>query len=158
MLRSLGITIRGVAGDPMLADYLLHAGNRSHNLDEMALRYFKHQNISIEELIGKKGKNQKTMAHVSTKKVTAYAGEDADVAWRLAARLEPELEQQGLRRLYDELEVPLIEVLADLEYTGIRLDVPFLNELGAQMAGQLAEFEEDIHRVAGKKFNINSPI
>src|SRR5262249_39589471 len=103
VLRTLGIALRGVAGDPMLADYLLHSGEKGHGLDELALRYFKHQNISIDELIGKKGKNQKTMAEVSAQKVAVYAGEDADVAWRLCALLEPQLEPQGLRKLYDEV-------------------------------------------------------
>src|SRR5439155_25403370 len=128
VLRRLGIEVHGVAGDPMLADYLLHAGERSHGLDEMAQRYLKHTNISIKELIGKPGKNQKTMEQVSTQRVAVYAGEDADVAWRLTALLEPQLDKDGLRELYDTLEVPLIDVLADLEFTGVRLDLPFLKE------------------------------
>ena len=95
-----------------------------------------HENISITELIGK-GKNQKTMAEVPTAKVCAYAAEDADVAWRLTNLLEAELDKTGLRRLYDTLEIPLIEVLADLEATGIRLDVPFLQMLSQEMGSRL---------------------
>jgi DNA polymerase-1 len=156
VFRRIGVIVRGVAGDSMVADYLLRSGERSHNLDDLAQRYFQHQNISIEELIGK-GKNQKTMAEVPTARVTAYAGEDADVAWRLCERLEPDLVKDGLRTLYDDLEIPLIEVLADLEYTGIRLDVPFLQKLGAEMAGQLEGIEQEIYTLAGRKFNIASP-
>src|SRR5262249_20768435 len=151
-----GIAVQGVAGDSMVADYLLRSGERSHNLDELAQRYFQHQNISIEELIGK-GKNQKSMADVPTAKVTAYAAEDADVAWRLCERLEPDLDRDGLRKLYDDLEIPLIAVLADMEYTGIRLDVPFLTKLGVEMDGQLEAIEQEIHALAGRKFNIASP-
>src|SRR5262249_38997852 len=147
----------GIAGDPMLADYLLHAGERSHGLDELAMRYFKHQNITIEELIGKRGKKQLCMDQVSTRKVAIYAGEDADVAWRLAARLEPEFAKLGLRKLSDELEIPLIEVLADVEFTGVRLDLPFLADLGRQMDGQLKSIEGEIHQLAGRPFNIDSP-
>lgn len=157
VLRSQGIVVKGIAGDSMIADYLLHSGELSHGLDDMALRYFKHQNIKIEELIGKKGKNQKTMAQVSTAKVAQYAGEDADVAWRLAELLEPQLKPEGLRTLYDELEIPLIEVLAELEFTGIRLDVPLLKQISVQMAGELENIEAAIHKLAGRKFNINSP-
>lgn len=155
-LRHHGIALRGIAGDPMIADYLLHAGERSHSLDEMALRYFQHTNISIEELIGK-GKKQKTMDQVSPQKVAIYAGEDADVAWRLTEHLESQLDKEGLKPLYDELEVPLISVLADMEETGIRLDIPFLRALSHQMQDQLAEMEHEIHRLAGRPFNIDSP-
>ena len=139
----------------MVAHYLLHSGERSHNLDELTRRYFGHENISIAELIGK-GKNQKTMAAVPTAKACAYAAEDADAAWRLVNRLEADLDKSGLRRLYDSVEIPLIEVLADLEATGIRLDVPFLLKLSQDMANRLAGVEREIHDLAGKKFNIAS--
>jgi DNA polymerase-1 len=156
VLRRLGIRLAGVVGDSMVADYLLRAGERSHNLDDLAQRYLQHQNISIEDLIGK-GKNQLTMDRVSTTKVAAYAGEDADVAWRLCERLEPELEKEGLRNLYDTVEVPLIDVLSDLEFTGVRLDVAFLQKLSSEMAGQLTSIEREIYKLAGHEFNIASP-
>lgn len=152
-----GVRLAGIAGDPMLADYLLRSGERGHNLDEMSERYLGHTTIPITDLIGKKGKNQITMAQVPTAKVATYAGEDADVAWRLTGRLEGELQTENLKKLYDDLEVPLIEVLADLEYTGIRLDVPFLAKLSAEMEQQLAGIEVEIHKLAGRPFNIASP-
>lgn len=155
VLRAAGVELKGVAGDSMVAHYLLHSGERSHNLDELARRYLSHENISITELIGK-GKNQKTMAEVPTDKVCAYAAEDADVAWRLTNILEAELDKTGLRCVYDTLEVPLIEVLADLESTGIRLDVLFLQRLSKDMTNLLAGLEKEIHDLAGKEFNIAS--
>ncbi|MBY0513977.1 MAG: DNA polymerase I, partial [Gemmataceae bacterium] len=156
VLEAHGIRVANVAGDPMIAHYLLHAGARSHNLDEMTRVYFGHENISITELIGK-GKKQVTMAQVRTAKARDYAGEDADTAFRLASILEPQLVEQGLRTLYDELEIPLIGVLAELEFTGIRLDVPFLTRLSGEMETQLAAIETDIHERAGGPFNIASP-
>ncbi|HEY1861208.1 MAG TPA: DNA polymerase I [Gemmataceae bacterium] len=159
VLRGQGVIVAGVAGDSMVADYLLHAGERSHGLDELARRYLDHVNISITELIGKKGKNkpQLSMDQVPTEKVAEYSGEDADVAWRLCERLEPELQRENLKTLYDDLEVPLIDVLAELEYNGIRLDLPFLKRLSGDMADQTDAIERDIYELAGREFNIASP-
>jgi DNA polymerase-1 len=157
VLRQQGVDLAGVAGDPMVADYLLRSGERSHNLDDMARRYLNHENISITDLIGKKGKSQIRMDQVPTAKVAAYAGEDVDVAWRLAERLEADLDREGMRKLYGDVEIPLIEVLAELEFTGIRLDVPFLDRLSVDMAAQLATIETEIHGLAGHAFNIASP-
>jgi DNA polymerase-1 len=157
VLRQQGVGLAGVAGDPMVADYLLRSGERSHNLDDMARRYLNHENISITDLIGKKGKNQIRMDQVPLAKVAAYAGEDVDVAWRLAERLEADLDREKLRTLYADVEIPLIEVLAELEFTGIRLDVPFLDKLSVDMAAQLATIEAEIHALAGRPFNIASP-
>ena len=139
----------------MVAHYLLHSGERTHNLDELTRKYLDHENISITELIGK-GKKQKSMAEVPTDKVCAYAGEDADAAWRLTDLLEPELDKNSLRKLYDELEIPLIDVLAELESTGIRLDVPFLQKLSTEMTADWPTLEKEIHTLAGHEFNIAS--
>ncbi len=196
VFRRVGIRLAGIAGDSMIADYLLHAGERLHNLDDITLRYFKHSTIKIESLIGKNGKKQITLDAVPTAKVCAYAGEDADAALRLADYLEPQLGTVGvppvrdtpglaktvgaetiagepagrrpypatgetpilpnLRALYDHLELPLIDVLAEMEFNGIRLDVPKLKLLSEEMAGQLAGIEADIYRLAGRAFNIGS--
>jgi DNA polymerase I len=165
VLRGQGIHLAGVAGDPMVADYLLHAGERTHNLEELSRRYLDHQVIPITELIGKKTKKtpQLSMDQIPTDRVAVYAGEDADCAWRLARLLEDRLEREpaaghahSLRRLYDDLEVPLIEVLAELEGNGVRLDVPLLQRIGADMARQLAHVEEEIYTLAGHPFNIGS--
>jgi DNA polymerase-1 len=169
VLRQQGVVLAGVAGDPMVADYLLHAGERNHSMDSLARLHLHHEVIPITDLIGKKGKKQLRMDEVPTAKVAVYSGEDADVAWRLCDLLEPELEQQSLKRpaarrpkaadktyLYDDLEVPLIEVLAELEFNGIRLDVPLLRRLGEQMAQELTAIEKEIYRLAGREFNIAS--
>lgn len=155
VLRAAGIELKGVTGDSMIAHYLLHSGERTHGLDELTRKYFGHENISITQLIGK-GKNQKTMAEVPIAQVSIYAAEDADAAWRLTNKFEAELDTAGLRPIYDTLEIPLIEVLADLEATGIRLDVPLLKRVSNDMAGRLKILETEIHRLAGKIFNIAS--
>ena len=156
VLRAAGVRVAGVAGDPMIAHYLLHSGERSHNLDDLTRTYFGHENIPIAALIGK-GKKQITMAAVRTAKAAAYAGEDADAALRLALRLEPDLAADGVRALYDEVEIPLIDVLAELEFNGVRLDVPFLAKLSKEMEGQLAVIETAVFALAGREFNLGSP-
>ncbi|MCZ2341454.1 MAG: DNA polymerase I [Bacteroidales bacterium] len=155
-LRNVGVRLAGVAGDPMVADYLLHAGERSHNLDDMTRRYFQHENTPITALIGK-GKQQVTIDQVPIENVKDYAAEDADTAFRLAERLEPDLATAELRPLYDALEIPLIEVLAELEFNGVRLDVPFLQALSVEMGQQLSTLEATAHALAGKPFNLASP-
>ncbi len=164
VLKRHGIELAGVAGDPMIADYLLHAGERSHNMEAMAERYLGHHVIPITDLIGK-GKKQIRMDEVPVERVAEYSGEDADVAWRLTNRLEGMLLEVGFKRpaagaagffLYDDLEVPLIGVLAGMESTGVRLDVPRLQRLGDEMERTLTALEADIYRLAGKPFNIGS--
>jgi DNA polymerase-1 len=167
VLRQNGVHLAGVVGDPMVADYLLHAGERSHGLDTLADKHLNHIVIPVTDLIGK-GKGQLAMDRVPLEKVAEYAGEDADAAWRLCAKLEPVLEKEHIKRpqdqaadagkvyLYDDLEVPLIEVLADLEFTGVRLNVPFLRQMSEEMGRQLSDLEKAIHEVAGHEFNINS--
>jgi DNA polymerase-1 len=149
----------------MVADYLLHAGERGHNMEVMAEKHLSHRVIPITALIGK-GKKQLCMDGVPTSKVAVYAAEDADVALRLCATLEPQLVTAGFKRpeqdadkplyLYDDLEIPLIRVLAAMEDVGIRLDVPLLQRMSAEMEKTLAGLEEEIYRLAGKKFNIGS--
>ncbi len=156
-LRAAGVLLAGVVGDSMIADYLLHSGERSHNLDELSRKLFQHENISIKQLIGKGGKNQLTMDQVEVAKVSEYAAEDADAAWRLANVLEADLATEGLRQLYAEVEIPLVAVLAELEFNGIRLDVPYLAKLSVEMEGLLAEAEKSIHAAAGHEFNVASP-
>jgi len=156
VLRNNGVTLRGVAGDSMVAHYLSDAAARSHGLDDLTREQFAHENISIKSLIGV-GKKQITMAEVPVAKACAYAAEDADAAWRLTERFESELGGE-VRKLYDTLEIPLIDVLAELEFNGIRLDVPFLAKLSQEMEVQLIALEQEAHRLAGKGFNLDSPI
>ncbi|HEV8061384.1 MAG TPA: 5'-3' exonuclease H3TH domain-containing protein, partial [Gemmataceae bacterium] len=122
-LRGQGIQLEGIAGDSMVADYLLHAGERSHSIADLANRYLHRQVTPITDLIGKKGKQQLRLDQVTAARVAEYSGEDADFAWQLDTLLEPSLRTGGLKDLYDALEIPLIDVLAELEYNGIRLDL-----------------------------------
>jgi DNA polymerase-1 len=164
VLRAHGVNVRGISGDPMVADYLLHAGERTHGLEDLARRYLNHQVTPITDLIGKKTRKQEQlrMDQVPTSKVAEYAGEDADVAWRLTEMLERQLDQgatggpSALRQLYDELEIPLVEVLAEMEFNGIGLDAPFLRKLGQEMAAQLEALGKEIYDLAGHEFNIGS--
>lgn len=156
VLRAAGVRLAGVAGDSMIASYLLTSGERNHTLDELSTRYLGHQPTPITGLIGK-GKSQQCMEAVEPTRVAAYAGAQADAAWQLCELLEPKLTAEGLDRLYREVEVPLVEVLAELEYNGIRVDVPLLKRLSDDFASQLAALEQDIYALAGHPFNIGSP-
>lgn len=159
VFRAQGIELTGIAGDPMVADYLLHAGERSHNLEELARRYLNHQVIPITDLIGKKSRKQAQlrMDEVPTEKVCVYAAEDADIAWQLTELLEEKLRRiPELYQLYENLEIPLIEVLAELEFNGIRLDVDYLGRLSQEMGAELETLEAEIYALAGHPFNIGS--
>lgn len=155
VLRSAGVTLRGLGFDTMVADYLLDPGERSHNLDDLSRRKLGHETIKIESLIGS-GKKQKRMDEAPLALITPYAAEDADVALRLADLLAPDLDRLGLRKLFDELEMPLIEVLAELEFNGIRVDRERLVLLGEGLTAEIARLEQEIHALAGAPFNINS--
>jgi DNA polymerase I len=154
-LAAAGVRLAGVAGDSMIAHYLLEPGARVHGLDDLTLSDLGHKNIAISELIGK-GKKQITMDRVRVEQVAKYAAEDADAALQLAARYEPQLATKGFRKLYEEVEVPLIGVLAEMELTGIRVDVPFLQKLGVDMGSELETLEKAVHVEAGHEFNIDS--
>ncbi|MGH7194755.1 MAG: DNA polymerase, partial [Candidatus Saccharimonadales bacterium] len=156
VFRGLGIELRGIVFDSMVASYLLDAGERNHNLDELAERYLQHTNIKIESLIGK-GKDQKRMDEVPLAAITDYAAEDALVAWRLLPLLAGKLAENQLVELFETLELPLIEVLVELESNGIRIDVGRLAELSRRFDERLARLEADIYDLAGHPFNIASP-
>ncbi|NIL97007.1 MAG: DNA polymerase I, partial [Planctomycetales bacterium] len=156
VLRAAGIRLAGVAFDSMLASYLIEAGQRNHNLDALALRYLQHETTKISELIGG-GKQQKQMDQVPLDQITPYAAEDVDVPLRLRPILEERLIELGLDQLNRELEVPLISVLADMEYAGIKLDIEHLSRLSVQYQQQLDALEAEIYDLAGHPFNIASP-
>jgi DNA polymerase-1 len=156
VLRSAGVNVAGAQFDSMIASYLLDAGERNHNLDELALRYLNHTTIKIEELIGS-GRNQKRMDEVPLSAITPYAAEDADVALRLRGPLAERLREANLVKLFDELEVPLVEVLVELEYNGIKIDSELLAGLSREYGAALAKVEREIYELAGREFNIGSP-
>ncbi len=156
VLRSHGQPVKGVRFDSMVADYLIDPGQRGHGLDDLARRYLAHENISIAELIGK-GKSQKSMDQIPLAAIGPYAAEDADVPYRLWTPLTEKLEQEDLLPLYRDLEIPLIHVLAEMEFTGVFVDVGRLGELSRQFGDRLAALEQEIYQIAGEPFNIGSP-
>jgi DNA polymerase-1 len=155
VLRGAGVEVRGLAFDSMVADYLLSPGERTHDMDDLSRRYLRHETIKISELIGS-GKQQKRMDEVPVPRITAYAAEDADVPLRLSALLSAKLAEQQLDRLFAELEMPLVEVLAEMEFHGIRIDVPRLGELSRRFGERLKALEAEIYSIAGHEFNIDS--
>jgi DNA polymerase-1 len=156
VLRNVGVTLAGLAFDTMIANYLLDAGGRSHNLDELAQKYLNHTTIKIDELIGK-GKDQKRMDEVAVADVGIYAAEDADIPLRMHGILEQRLAEMELVKLNETVEVPLIDVLAELEFNGVRVDPDRLAELSAGYGERLVVLEGEIEELAGHPLNIGSP-
>jgi len=151
-----GLPIACRLWDTMLAHYLLQP-ETSHKLDRVAETELGYRPIPIEALIGPKGKDQRSMADLEAADLTEYACEDADVAWRLRQQLLPGLREAGALTLLEEVECPLVPVLADMELTGVRLDVDSLAASGEDLAGRVAELTARIHAAAGKDFNLDSP-
>ncbi len=143
--------------DPMVADYLLDAGARSHSLDVLISKYLGIESIPISALIGT-GKQQKNMVDIPVDKVAEYATEDADLSLRLADLLEDRLKSEGLFDLYWNLERPLISILAEMEQTGIRVDADELNRQSVAVTDRLNQTIAEIYAMAGHEFNIDSPI
>ncbi len=155
-LRNYNIEVRGKLFDTMIAHYLLNPELR-HGMDYMAENYLKYKTIHIEELIGKRGKNQKSMRDVALEIISDYAAEDADITLKLKHILEKEIETNNISDLYYNIELPLVYVLADMEWTGVRLDLDALSELSKQLTNELALVEKEIIKMAGIDFNVNSP-
>jgi DNA polymerase-1 len=156
VLGRAGVAVRGLAFDTMIASYLIDAGQRNHNLDELALRLLNHTTTKIAELIGT-GRQQKRMDEVPLAQICHYAAEDADVAMRLQPLLADRLAAADLTRLLATLEMPLVEVLVELESNGVRIDVARLQELSVEYGRRIAAIERDIYDLAGREFNIASP-
>lgn len=156
MLKKYGVEVQGKLFDTMIAHYLIEPEQR-HNMDVMAMTYLNYQPVEIEELIGKKGKGQLTMRDVEVQKVVDYAAEDADVTLQLKQTFAPLLEKDSLHKLFDQVEMPLVQVLADLELEGIRLDTNALAELSATLDTDVKQVQQEIYELAGGSFNIGSP-
>ncbi|MFH1118562.1 MAG: DNA polymerase I [Bacteroidota bacterium] len=156
VLANYNVTVNGPMFDTMLAHYLVEPDLR-HNMDYMALTYLNYQPVSIETLIGKKGKNQLNMRMVDLETIKEYAAEDADITLQLRNKLEPLLEQTDTRGLFDEIEIPLVKVLSAMEAEGIRIDTRNLNAYSAELEIEIRQVEAEIYQLAGTKFNIGSP-
>ncbi|WOD42061.1 DNA polymerase I [Hwangdonia lutea] len=156
VLAKYNVSVKGKLFDTMLAHYLINPDMR-HNMDVLAETYLNYTPISITELIGKKGKNQLSMREVPLEKQTEYAVEDADITLQLKEHFEKELGEANTQKLFDEIEIPLLRVLAAMELEGINLDKGFLNALSEQLNKDIKDLETKIYTEAGEEFNIASP-
>ena len=155
VLRRAGITLRGLMFDPMLASYVLDPGRRSHGLDALALDIFQHRMIPYDEVTGK-GRNQITFNRVPVDAATGYSAEDADFTLRLYEHFDPLIEQAGARALLDGIELPLVSVLADMEWAGMAIDLTWFASLKERFTAERQRVEQQIFVAAGETFNINS--
>lgn len=156
VLANYGIELKGELWDTMIAHYLIQP-ELHHNMDYMAEVYLNYQTIHIDELIGPRGKNQKSMRDLSPTQVYEYAAEDADITLRLKNVLEPKLKEAGIEHLFYEIEMPLVRVLAEMEMNGVLIDTDSLKETSELFTSRLKELERRIYELAGEEFNIASP-
>jgi DNA polymerase I len=156
ILANYGIQVKGKLFDTMIAHYLINPDMR-HNMDVLSETYLNYSPKSIETLIGKKGKNQLSMRDVPLENIKEYAVEDADITFQLKQHFQPILEKVGTKKLFDEIEIPLVQVLADMEAEGINLDENFLRNMSVDMQKEIENFEQKIYEIAGEKFNLASP-
>lgn len=156
VLNKHGCQLKGPYFDTMLAHYVLEPDKR-HNMQVLSEHYLGYTPISIETLIGKKGKNQGTMADVPLEQITEYAAEDADVTYRLYGKLKSELAERGLESVLNDIELPLVSVLAEMEAEGVRVDTAFLRDYSQLLTTQALALQDKIHGHAGQSFNVSSP-
>lgn len=156
VMKCNGVTVRGKLFDTMIAHSLIEPDMR-HGMDYMSEVYLGYTPISITKLIGPAGSQQKNMADIAPELVGEYSAEDADVTWQLRAKLEPLLKQRGQERVFYEVESPLLPVLVDMEFEGVRIDASALAEFAQQLSKEMADHEGTIYQLAGTKFNLNSP-
>lgn len=156
ILKNYNLAIKNKLWDTMVAHFLIQPDMR-HNMDVLAETYLNYSPVSIETLIGKRGKNQLSMRDVPVEQIKDYAAEDADVTFQLKDKFVPKLKETETEKLFTEVEVPLITVLADMEREGINLDVKGLKDFSAQLAEDITKVDEEIQQLAGTKFNISSP-
>jgi DNA polymerase-1 len=156
ILSNYNIRVEGKLFDTMIAHYLINPDMR-HNMDILSETYLRYSPKSIEDLIGKKGKNQKSMRDIELEEIKEYAVEDADVTLQLKEIFTLELDKTGTKKLFEEIEIPLVKVLADMEKEGIRVDVDFLKSLSKELDNDIKALEKSIYETAGHSFNLASP-
>ncbi|MBB4639647.1 DNA polymerase I [Longimicrobium terrae] len=155
VFRREGIDLRGIAFDTMVASYILEPGRREHGMDSLALQHLDHRTITYEEVAGK-GKAQIPFAEVELETACNYAAEDADITLRLADKFGPEMQALELDHLFRDVELPLVHVLAEMEYNGIRIDEPFFARMSEELRATQSQLEREIYAEAGEEFNIGS--
>ena len=156
VLKNYGLDVKGKLYDTMLAHYLIEPEGK-HSMDWLAQQYLNYRPVSIETLIGKKGKNQGNMRDVDVDEVVAYAAEDADITLKLKQEFDPIIKSNGLEKLLHEVENPLIRVLTDMEFEGVSIDTESLAEMSVLLEEESKEIEKRVYELAGEKFNLSSP-
>jgi DNA polymerase-1 len=156
ILKNYNIDVKGPLFDTMVVHYVLKPESK-HGMNFMSETYLQYRPVSIEELIGKKGKNQISMRDVEIEKIKEYAAEDADITLQLKETFAPLLEKSGIKKVYDDIEAPLIPVLQRMEGLGVKVDVEFLNNYSKELTEQLILLQDSIYKHAGHEFNIDSP-
>jgi DNA polymerase-1 len=156
ILKNHGIELAGEIFDTMLAHYVIDPEGK-RGMDQLSAKYLGYEPVHIEELIGKKGKLQGNMRDVDIEKVKEYAGEDADITLQLKNRFEPLLKEKEVERVFQEVENPLVKVLTNMEFEGVRVDVNFLNEYSKELEKEAKIAEEAVYKTAGVRFNLASP-
>ena len=156
VLKWYGLELKGKVFDTMLAHYVIESEGR-RNMDMLSAQYLGYEPISIEELIGKKGKNQRTMRDVEIEKIKEYAAEDADITLQLKNVFVPLLKTKQVEKVFEEVESPLVKVLLDMEYEGVKVDIDFLNHYSKELETEAKRCEESVYAQAGVRFNLASP-
>jgi DNA polymerase-1 len=156
MLKWYGFSLKGSIYDTMLAHYVIDPDGK-RNMDILSMKYLNYLPVSIETLIGKKGKGQLSMRQAPVEAVKEYAAEDADVTWQLKKAFDPLLTDKSVRKVFEDVENPLVPVLLDMEYEGVGLDVDFLREYSTELGTEIQKAEESVYKHAGVNFNIGSP-
>ncbi len=156
VLKKYGIEIEGKMFDTMLAHYLLQP-DMKHNMDFLAETYLNYRPVSIERLIGKKGKNQLSMRDADKSAITKYAAEDADITWQLMEKFNPLLDQKEVRSLFEDIEMPLVAVLSAMENNGVSLNSETLKEYSVELEAEIEKLEKSVIEQAGEDFNVSSP-
>ncbi len=155
VLKRAKIELRGIYFDTMIASYLLNPAERRHNMDDLAEKYLNYKTITYKELTGT-GKNAIPLAEVPLEKLAEYATEDADITFRLYKLFKPMLEKENLTTLFETIEMPLLSVLADMEYAGVKIDTAHFEKMKKTIVERVKEVEKQIYTLAGQEFNINS--
>jgi DNA polymerase-1 len=156
ILKQFGITVAGLDFDTMIAAYILNPGNRQYSLDNLALRWLNFEKISGDDLLGT-GKGKLSYSAVPVEKLGNYASEDADITFRLWEVLDKELVKNNLKKLLDTIEIPLIDCLIDMEFSGICLNTTYLKKLEKELDQKIASIQKEAWKICGKEFNISSP-
>jgi DNA polymerase-1 len=154
-LKKYGIEVRGIKDDSMVMSYLIHPNRRAHSLKDLTFELLNYKQVEYRELVGK-GKDQAPLITVDLERLGRYCIDDSNLSLRLVKRLEKEIAEKELRRLYETIEMPLVKVLTDMEYVGVKLDVAFLKDAAHQFKIKIKEIEQEIFSIAGYEFNVNS--